>query len=267
MTNKQAPAADGTEDFFRALDTQLLVHELKNPLSLIEATTRTLIEQSARLGPLTERQEKALRRILRGAMRGRRLVNQLLEIGRAGAEQFFLTSFDPAESVRRVLLEAVESSNAELSARLISSTSADEQLAEIAKAGITIRKSAGIDELRVFQDPDKFELIVSNLIQNGLRFRRQSLEVALSREGDNLVVLVQDDGPGIAPQYHATVFERYKQLPTHDGGERKGHGLGLAGALILARRLGGNITLESVMGRGATFRLTIPCQRARTEST
>src|SRR5690348_17918225 len=59
---------------------QLLVYELKGPLVLIEAAARTLIEQAGRMGPLTDRQEKTLKRILRGTLRGRRLVNQLLEI-------------------------------------------------------------------------------------------------------------------------------------------------------------------------------------------
>lgn len=45
-----------SSSFFRELDTQILVHELKSPLALIEATTRTLLAHASRLGPLTERQ-------------------------------------------------------------------------------------------------------------------------------------------------------------------------------------------------------------------
>src|SRR5215212_5861985 len=129
------PAADSS-DFFRELDTQLLVHELKSPLSLIEATTHTLLEQTARLGPLTERQEKALKRILRGAMRGRSLVNQLLEIGRAESSQFELSSFDPAEAVLDILLESVESTDAELAGRLSEASTDDEKLTVLADGGI-----------------------------------------------------------------------------------------------------------------------------------
>jgi signal transduction histidine kinase len=261
MEEKLAIAAAGSDDFFRALDTQLLVHELKGPLILIEAATRTLIEQTARLGPLTERQEKTLKRILRGALRGRKLVNQLLEIGRAESAQFSLASFDGAEAVLKVLIESVENSDAELAARLSEATTGEAQIAVLARAGITLKIAAGIDQLRTFQDPIKFDLIVGNLIQNALHFRRQSLEVVLDREGGDLIIAVQDDGPGIPSEHHAAVFERYKRLPIHDGLERKGHGLGLAGALILARRLGGNISLESVPGQGATFRFRIPCEK------
>lgn len=265
MAEKPPPAA-GSDDFFRALDTQLLVHELKGPLILIEAATRTLIEQTARLGPVTKRQERTLKRILRGALRGRRLVNQLLEIGRAESAEFSLVSFNAAEAVLKALIESIESSDAELAARLSDASAGDAQLAVIAQAGITLKIAAGIDQVRVFQDPVKFDLIVSNLIQNALHFRRRALEVVVDREGDDLIISVQDDGPGIPPEHHAAVFERYKQLPIHDGFERKGHGLGLAGALILARRLGGDISLDSAPHQGATFRFRIPCDQAPTKS-
>lgn len=266
MTEQLAPRAAGSEDFFRELDTQLLVHELKGPLSLIEAAARTMLEQTARLGSLTERQEKALKRILRGAMRGRSLVSQLMEIGRAESAQFSVSCFDPAEAVLKVLLESIESVDGELAARLSGETTGAAKLAVLAQNGITLRIATGSETVRIVQDPVKFDLIVGNLIQNALHFRRQFLEIVLDREGGDYTIAVQDDGPGISPEHHAAVFERYKQLPANDGLERKGHGLGLAGALILARRLGGDIFLDSAPGRGATFRLSIPSEQAQTKA-
>lgn len=261
-----SPDADASS-FFRELDTQLLVHELKNPLALIEATTRTLLEHTARLGPLTERQERALRRVLRGAVRGQGLVNHLLEVGRAESSQFAYAAFAPAEAVFRVLLEAIETSDGELAGRLSQESSDSAKLGVLDLAGITFSPAPGIESETIVQDQVKFDLVVSNLIQNGLRFRRKALDVALRREGANLVVQVKDDGPGIAPEHHAAIFERYRQVSVLDGHERKGHGLGLAGARILARRLGGDITVESVPGQGATFRLVIPRGQARPKST
>jgi two-component system OmpR family sensor kinase len=247
--------------FFRELDTQLLVHELKSPLSLIEATTRTLLEHTARLGPLTERQERALKRILRGAVRGRSTVEQLLEVGRAEASQFADAELAPAEAVFRVVLDAVEGHDGTLADRLSAASDDSQRLAVLAEAGIHLTIAPGVERLRIVQDPVKFDLIVGNLLQNALRFRRQVLDVVVQQDGDRVVVTVRDDGPGIAPEHHAAVFERYRQVPANDGLERKGHGLGLAGALILARRLGGDIGLDSTPGQGATFRLMIPCQR------
>jgi two-component system, OmpR family, sensor kinase len=258
MPEELSSPAEDSSDFFRELDTQLLVHELKSPLALIEATTRTLLENTARLGPLTERQERALGRIMRGALRGKSLVDQLLEVGRAESSQFAYASFEPVEAVLQALLDAVEASDGTLAGRLSEESTEGGKLAVLNQAGIILRSDPGLERLTISQDPVKFDLIVGNLLQNALRFRRQVLDVALGLDGDDLVVTVKDDGPGIAPEHHAAVFERYRQVPVDDGLERKGHGLGLAGALILARRLGGDITLQSVPGEGATFRFVVP---------
>jgi signal transduction histidine kinase len=266
MPDDLTSPAGGSSEFYRELDTQLVVHDLKSPFSLIEATTRTLLDRSRRLGPLTPRQERALNRILRGAVRGRLAVNHLLEIGRADSEQFADAWFDPAEAVLRVLLESAESSDGDL-AMLVGEQSTDrEKVGALAEAGIYLSREPGIADPRIFQDQVKFELIVGNLIQNALRYRRQFLDVLLQDVGEDLSVTVKDDGPGIAREHHAVVFERYKQAPADDGLERKGHGLGLAGARILARRLGGDISLESEPGQGATFRLAIPRVRAQATS-
>lgn len=266
MPDEPASPDEDSRSFFRELDTQLLVHELKNPLALIEATTRTLLEHRSRLGPLTERQERALRRVLRGAVRGQGLVNHLLEVGRAESSQFAYTPFAPVEAIFRVLLEAVETSDGELAGRLSQEGADSAILGVLELAGITLSPAPGIDRLSIVQDAVKFDLIVSNLIQNGLRFRRKALDVALRQDGDDLVIMVKDDGPGIAPEHHDTIFERYRQATVLDGHERKGHGLGLAGARILARRLGGDITVDSVPGQGATFRLVIPSGRAHAQA-
>jgi signal transduction histidine kinase len=77
-------------------------------------------------------------------------------------------------------------------------------------------------------------------------------------EDMDLVVRISDDGPGVDPAHQELIFKRYAQVKECSIVPRKGHGLGLAGALILARCLGGDINIESQKGQGAAFRLTLP---------
>ena len=73
-------------------------------------------------------------------------------------------------------------------------------------------------------------------------------------------MVVSDDGPGVDPDHHEMIFKRYAQVKECSIVPRKGHGLGLAGALILAQCLGGDIRIISEKGQGAAFCLTLPVQ-------
>ncbi len=75
---------------------------------------------------------------------------------------------------------------------------------------------------------------------------------------DQLIIEVVDDGPGVEKENRELIFERYKRLKACVLLSRTGHGLGLAGARILARHLGGDITVKSGRSSGAAFRLTLP---------
>jgi signal transduction histidine kinase len=245
------------DELFREMDIALLVHELKDPLSLVETGIRTVLERTGS-DPLSPRQEKTLKRALRGALRARSLVNHLLEIGRSEAGRFAAAPFRPFEAVYATLLECIETMEGELSDRVKEEKTQTGGLALLGQAGISLRGAPELENAEMVQDPIKFNLVTSNLIKNALRFRKNVLEISLYRENDLLAVDVRDDGPGIRPEDHALIFERYAQVDAGAALERKGHGLGLAGALILARRLGGDISVASEPGRGATFHLTVP---------
>jgi signal transduction histidine kinase len=107
-------------------------------------------------------------------------------------------------------------------------------------------------------DETKFRQIVTNLIKNGLYHRSKALNIQLQKKANQLLLTVQDDGPGVAFEHHQLVFEQYKQIDPLPDISRSGHGLGLAGAQILARCLGGDIELDSQKGQGAVFCVTLP---------
>jgi signal transduction histidine kinase len=105
----------------------------------------------------------------------------------------------------------------------------------------------------------KLRIVIQNLLSNAEKFTREG-QIALSAgvlEGGRLVVRVSDTGPGIASEHHEAIFDIFHQLRPHDG-ETKGVGLGLALARRFARMMGGDITLESTVGRGSTFTVLLP---------
>ena len=95
--------------FFREIEIEFLIHELKDPVSVIETGVRMLLERRETLGPLSPRQEKTLKRVLRNAQKARSMMYGLLEIGRSQAGCFVCSSFQLVPTVQDILMEAVES--------------------------------------------------------------------------------------------------------------------------------------------------------------
>jgi two-component system OmpR family sensor kinase len=126
--------------------------------------------------------------------------------------------------------------------------------------GIFVHISPGTAAAEMFQDETRFRRIAGNLFKNALHHRRQRVDVHMDIDGNQLMLAVKDDGPGIEPDQHELIFKRYTQVKECELVERKGHGLGLAGSLIMARSLGGDIRVASRKGEGATFCLTLPLQ-------
>ncbi len=105
--------------------------------------------------------------------------------------------------------------------------------------------------------------VVTNLIENGLKYNRAEvprITVAIVDMGDAIRIGVQDNGIGIAPEYHAKIFEVFRRLHTVD--EFSGTGVGLSSCLKIVKRLGGTIEVESAAGAGATFLVTLPKTRS-----
>ena len=99
--------------------------------------------------------------------------------------------------------------------------------------------------------------ILVNLLANAVRYSPTGSMVWLRTEtdGDNVVVVVADQGKGIAPTDHVRIFDKFERV---DPSEPGGSGLGLYISRRLARAMGGDITLDSAPGQGARFVLTLP---------
>ncbi|MDX1620078.1 MAG: ATP-binding protein, partial [Nitriliruptorales bacterium] len=99
--------------------------------------------------------------------------------------------------------------------------------------------------------------IVSALISNGLKHTDGAVSVVVSRDGDEVVIEVRDQGPGIPAWEQERIFERFGRSGDHLH-RSQGPGLGLPIARSLAEQLGGCLELDSRPGEGSTFTLRLP---------
>jgi signal transduction histidine kinase len=244
--------------FFRQVDIEFLIHELKDPIAVIETGLRALLDHGDKFGPLTKRQRTTLGRSLRNAAKARDMLGHLLEIGRSQEGCFVCCRFDAAQAAYDAMLAAVEACAWTLAEETADIADPADVLAVLARNGIGWHVDQQVQGLEILQDRTKFCQISGNLIKNALHHRRSQVNISIGRQEDNLVVEVADDGPGVEPGSHQVIFERYSRGKACDLSSRPGHGLGLAGARIMARCLGGEIVISSQKGQGAVFRLTLP---------
>ena len=243
--------------FFHDIKIEFLIHELKSPVAMVETAVRSLLEARELYGELNPKQEKALRRALRNAEKMRCMIYDLLEVGRSEADCFFCQPFNPAQVALEVMAETVEAAVCRASKNGLTPdiTTADELMANNVKVSIAEAAST----LLVNQDEKKFRQIVSNLAKNALYHRQEWMEMHIAVSDDLLVLRIVDDGPGVAAEHQQAIFQPYTQVKGNHPG-RRGHGLGLAGARVVARCLGGDIRIESSIGRGAAFVLEMPLE-------
>ena len=104
--------------------------------------------------------------------------------------------------------------------------------------------------------------VIDNLLRNAVQHARRGhgrVVVQAERTGDELHLAVSDDGPGIAPRYHAAIFELFGRVPRDAGnGDPEGSGVGLAIVRRIVEAHGGRVWVESEEGNGATFHVTLP---------
>ena len=249
---------ESQDPFFREIDIEFLIHELKDPVSVIETSARLLLERKSSYGPLSSRQEKTLKRMLRNAQKARAMIYGLLEVGGAQTGAFTPTRFSPVTALHHALIEALEIADTSVFDQAHAAATPEDAFAVLMQHHIHVEIAPEVFHTELFLDETKFGRIVGNLIKNALHHRHTQLHIAMKHHDNTLWTDITDDGPGVAPQHHALIFKRYTRLHADGDSPRTGHGLGLAGALVLARSMGGDIGIVSQKGHGATFRLKLP---------
>jgi len=115
----------------------------------------------------------------------------------------------------------------------------------------------------MISDRQKVKQVIVNLLSNALKFTHQGgIEIGVDFDESMRVatIAVTDTGIGIAPEHHDKIFEDFRQVDDSPSRQYGGTGLGLAICRRLANALGGRITLQSRLGEGSTFTLTIPAE-------
>jgi signal transduction histidine kinase len=246
---------DVSERFFHDIKIEFLVHELKTPMAIVETAIRSLLQAREIYGKLSPKQEKVLHRALRNSDKLRGMVHNLLEIGRSESGCFFCRRFHPVEVAESVLADTTEAIRWEEEKSEPSSPSSE---IDWAQYHIRLEVAPAAVDLHLNQDEIKYRQIITNLVKNALDHRRQWMEMRLTVQDNRLCIEVKDDGPGIAAKHHQMIFQRYAQVGNSSDFTRRGHGLGLAGARILARCMGGDIRIESEENQGANFIVDLP---------
>ncbi|MCA9842998.1 MAG: PAS domain-containing sensor histidine kinase, partial [Cyanobacteria bacterium HKST-UBA03] len=126
--------------------------------------------------------------------------------------------------------------------------------------GVELLNPAANSPLVVQADEEALWQILSNLVDNAVKYTPAGgrVTVAAERDGDMAVIRVSDTGPGIAPQHHARLFERFYRVDKARSRELGGTGLGLSIVKHLSQAMGGSVTIDSELGLGATFVVRLP---------
>ena len=109
-------------------------------------------------------------------------------------------------------------------------------------------------------DPNKVELILNNLIANAIEFNipNGSITIERSISDQTLHISISDTGVGIPSEKHLSIFDRFCQLDSGSKKEHRGHGLGLSIVKALTELMGGTIQIQSELGEGCQFDISLP---------
>lgn len=234
----------------------LLIHDLRGPLSIASTSVHNLLHKSERYGPLTTLQKRTLGVILRNIRKSQALVQQMVQLLLSEEKLFHHRPFSIYEALKDSLAEALETL---LPEEAFSEIEQDEEFLRVLKEhGIGIALTGKYCTSPFCHDPEKVRQILINLISNALKYRRSRINVSISGE-DDLIVSVEDDGPGIPCGKEEAIFERFSKVCQEKDSGIPGLGLGLIGVKVLVEAMGGELRFASLKDTGTCFTVRIPC--------
>jgi len=225
-------------------------HELRTPLTAMLAFIETL-----EAGAIDDKEasQRFLAIIRRNASRMQDLIDDTLELSaiESGNVQVRAESVELAPIVGDVIASLATKASAQ---------------------GVVVSSTVARDAM-VYADARRLEQMLTNLVENAIKFNRENGTVTISYEGDAEAeaneqspaagrrsrIRVQDSGEGIPAQHLERLFERFYRADRARSREMGGTGLGLAIVKHLARAHGGEVTVTSELGKGSIFTIELPC--------
>jgi protein-histidine pros-kinase len=219
-------------------------HELRTPLNGIIGFTEFLIDEKP--WPLNAKQKEYLADVLASGRHLLQLINDVLDLSKveAGRMQIRCEDFSLEEAVDEVCA-------------VVSPMAAEKR--------IDIQRGIGASPSSVHLDRQKFVQVLYNLLSNAVKFSNEAgkVEVRVSTPGAHVLqVKVRDTGIGIREQDFPKLFVEFQQLDSGTARRYGGTGLGLALTRKLVEAQGGSITVESAIGKGSTFTVSLPLRQA-----
>ncbi|HEY0546852.1 MAG TPA: ATP-binding protein [Pyrinomonadaceae bacterium] len=210
-------------------------HELRTPLTSVQMGVYLLLEGA--VGELTDKQQEVLQACRQDCERLDKLMRDLLDLSKieAGESQPHLVAVRTRDLI---------------------SVIAEELRPQVEAKGLELRLELQAELPSVIVDRTQVERVISNLVINAIRFTRHGeIRISAERRNGHVAVSVCDTGSGIPSEYLPHIFDKFVQVP---GARAGGAGLGLTISKSLVEAHGGQMCVQSEVGRGTTFTFTLP---------
>lgn len=216
----------------------IVSHDLRNPIGAISSCAAMLLDEHTSHG-LSSDAKAWIAFIKRNADAALRLVSDLLDMERMSNGRLLLQQEQC--DLRDLVMETIRTFSATAAAK-----------------SVLLRAMPAKSPVSVTCDRDRLAQVLANVIGNAVKYTQEGGYVNVQMSGDDqeyAQVAVSDSGPGISAEKIERIFERFSQIGTKD---RHGLGLGLYISKMITEAHGGTLRVESAVGKGSTFTLSIP---------
>ena len=222
----------------------LISHEFKTPLNVIYSAIQLI--ECVYFDKIPDRVQELIGNIKQNTFRQLRLANNLLDITRMNSEKIKLNM----KNIDIVFLSEVITQSVEL---------------YVSQKNIKISFKSNVESKIISMDEEKYERIILNILSNAIKFTKSGGEITVTlnenRKSNLVQIKVKDTGIGIPKDKQELIFERFGQVDSNLSRQAEGTGIGLSLVKLLVNILGGTIGVESELGIGSTFIITLPVKK------